>query len=58
MITVQMLSDRLLEAKQRFPNAPIRVQAWSDQGDLVDIELRGDIRLDRDAYGNPVVTLR
>jgi len=53
-----MLVARLLEIQKVFPNAPIKAQGWSDQGDLMDIDLRGDIRLERDAVGNPVVLLR
>ena len=58
MLTTNMLVARLLEIQKTFPNAPIRAQGWNDQGDLMDIELRGDIRLERDAVGNPVVMLR
>ena len=58
MITVQMLIARLLEIQKTFPNAPIRAQGWNDQGDLMDIDLRGDVRLERDPVGNPVVMLR
>ena len=58
MLTANMLVARLLEIQKTFPNAPIRAQGWNDQGDLMDIELRGDIRLERDAVGNPVVMLR
>jgi len=58
MLTTSMLVARLLEIQKVFPNAPIKAQGWSDQGDLMDIDLRGDIRLERDAVGNPVVLLR
>ena len=58
MLTTNMLVARLLEIQKTFPNALVRAQGWNDQGDLMDIELRGDIRLERDAVGNPVVMLR
>jgi len=58
MLTTSMLVAMLLEIQKTFPNAPIKAQGWNDQGDLMDIDLRGDIRLERDAVGNPVVLLR
>lgn len=57
-----MIITKLIAGLQRigttFPTAEVRVQGWNDSGDLTDIQLRGDIRLERDAYGNPVVIIR
>lgn len=48
----------LTQAQNNFPTAAVRVQGWNDQGDLMDFPLRGDVRLERDSVGNPVVVLR
>jgi len=58
MITVQALIARLLEVHKNFPTAEVRAEGWNDLGDLMDIRLRGDIRLQRDSEGNPLVVIR
>jgi len=58
MITVQMLIARLMEIHKNFPTAEVRAEGWNDHGDLMDIRLRGDVRLQRDGEGNPTVVLR
>lgn len=58
MMTVHALATRLTEIANTYPNVPIKVQGWNELGDLMDIELRGDIRLERDRLGQPVLVLR
>lgn len=57
-MTVTELYNRLDKIRQTFPNAPVRMQGWSDTGDLTDVAVHGDIRLERDAVGNPVIVIR
>ena len=57
-MNVTELIKVLTTIERRFPNAPVRVEGWNDSGDLTDIQLRGDVRLGRDAVGNPVIILR
>jgi hypothetical protein len=57
-MTVQELLTALTRISQTLPNARVRVQAWNDSGDLQDIHLRGDVRLERSALGEPEVVLR
>lgn len=58
MTTVTELTKVLQQISQTFPNAPVSVQGWDDMGNLQDIRLRGDVRLERDSVGNPVIVLR
>lgn len=48
----------LSRIQQTFPNAPIKAEGWNDMGDLMSFELRGDVRLERDMTGDPVIVLR
>jgi hypothetical protein len=57
-MTVSELVQRLTQIGQTFPNAPVHTQGWDDMGNLQDIVLRGDVRLERDSVGNPVIVLR
>jgi hypothetical protein len=57
-MTVRELAERLTQISQTFPNAPVHTQGWDDMGNLQDIVLRGDVRLERDSVGNPVIVLR
>ena len=57
-MTVSELAQRLTQIGQTFPNAPVHTQGWDDMGNLQDIVLRGDVRLERDSVGNPVIVLR
>ena len=58
MMTVHALATRMTEISNTYPNVPVKVQGWNELGDLMDIELRGDIRIERDRYGQPVLVLR
>ena len=58
MTTVTQLVQALQQVANTFPNAPVTVQGWDDMGNLQDIKLRGDVRLERDAVGNPTIVLR
>jgi len=57
-MTVQQLISALQQIGYTFPDAQIGVQGWDDMGNLQDINLRGDVRLERDHVGNPLVVLR
>ena len=57
-MTVSELAQKLSQISQTFPNAPVHTQGWDDMGNLQDIVLRGDVRLERDSVGNPVIVLR
>jgi hypothetical protein len=57
-MTVGELMQVLQQAHNTFPTAEVRVQGWSANGDLENIVLRGDVRLERDEVGMPVVVLR
>ena len=57
-MTISELYRKLESLKNTFPNAPVLVQGWNDMGDLMDIELRGDIRIERNEVGNPVIVMR
>ena len=57
-MTVRELAERLTQISGTFPNAPVHTQGWDDMGNLQDIVLRGDVRLERDSVGNPVIVLR
>lgn len=57
-MTVSELARILYQASQSFPTAEVRVQAWDDSGDLQDVRIKGDVRLERDAVGIPVVVIR
>lgn len=57
-MNITELISRLTDLRNTFPNAQVRAEGWSDQGDLMDFPLRGDVRLGRDALGNPIVVLR
>lgn len=57
-MNVTELARILHQVSQNFPTAPIRVQAWNDSGDLQDIRIKGDVRLERDEVGTPVVVIR
>lgn len=58
MLTVSMLVSRLLEIQRTYPNAPISAQGWNDSGDLMDLKLRGDVRIERDAFGQAIIIIR
>lgn len=58
MVMVSELIAKLDNIRQTFPNAVVKAQGWNDQGDLMDLDLRGDVRLERDAVGNPVIMVR
>lgn len=58
MITVKELATHLTRISERYQNTPIKVEGWNDTGDLMSFLLKGDIRLERDAHGNPVITIR
>lgn len=55
---VQDLALALSKIQQTFPNAPVKVEGWNDMGDLMSFDLRGDVRLERDSVGNPIIVLR
>jgi hypothetical protein len=55
---VSELVTALSKIQQTFPNAVVAVEGWNDMGDLMQFELRGDIRLERDGVGNPMIVLR
>ncbi len=57
-MTVIELARILHQASQTFPTAEVRVQAWNDSGDLQDVRIRGDVRVERDAVGTPVIVIR
>jgi hypothetical protein len=57
-MTVTELAKALQQAANTFPNAQVLVQGWDDMGNLQDIKLRGDVRLERDKVGNPTIVLR
>ena len=57
-MNIAQLITALQRIQATYPSARVRVQGWNDSGDLADIELRGDVRLERDAVGNPVVVIR
>ena len=57
-MTVSELMRVLQEASKTFPTAQVKCQGWDAGGDLQDFTLRGDVRLDRDDVGNPVVVIR
>lgn len=57
-MNVSELARMLHQASQTFPTAEVRVQAWNDSGDLQDVRIKGDVRLERDAVGTPVVVIR
>ena len=52
------LYKRLGEILKTYPTIDIRAEGWNDQGDLMQIPLRGDVRLERDHVGAPVVVIR
>lgn len=58
MVNIQQLIIALTKIQQTFPNAPVKAEGWNDMGDLMSFTLRGDIRLDRDSVGNPIIVLR
>lgn len=58
MTTVRQLAQALHQISQTFPNAQVSVQGWDDMGNLQDFQLRGDVRLERDSVGNPIIVLR
>lgn len=57
-MTVEQLVNVLTQAAQKFPGAPVKAQGWNDMGDLMDFDLRGDVRVERDSFGNSVIVLR
>ena len=57
-MTVRELIQRLQQVNPALLDAPVRTQGWDDMGNLQDFALRGDLRLERDAVGNPIVVLR
>lgn len=57
-MTVEQLAHILTQAAQKFPHATVKAQGWNDMGDLMDFELRGDVRVERDVVGNSVIVLR
>lgn len=58
MVTITQLMEKLEQVRYTYPNIPVKAEGWNDSGDLMDITLRGDVRLVRDKYGNPVLVLR
>lgn len=52
------LYRQLTEILKTYPTIDIKAEGWNDQGDLMQIPLRGDVRLERDQYGNAVVVIR
>ncbi len=58
MVTVSELIIALQQIQKTFPTARVYAEGWNDQGDLSKVELRGDVRLERDAVGNPIINLR
>jgi hypothetical protein len=58
MMTVTQLIHKLEQVRQNYPDMPLKAQGWNDSGDLMDFYLKGDLRLERDAVGNPVLVLR
>ena len=57
-MNVSELMRMLTEASKTFPTAQVKCQGWDAGGDLQDFNLRGDIRLERDDVGNPVIVIR
>jgi hypothetical protein len=58
MMTVTQLIRQLEHIRQTYPDMPLKAQGWNDSGDLMDFYLKGDLRLERDMVGNPVLVLR
>jgi len=52
------LHQQLTEILKTFPDIHIRAEGWNDLGDLMQLPLRGDVRLERDIDGNPIITIR
>lgn len=57
-MNVTELIKVLTRLQQTYPAAQVRAEGWNDQGDLTAIRIRGDVRLERDAVGVPVIILR
>ena len=59
MLTVDQLQQLLAQATAAgHGRLPVTAQGFNESGDLVDLKLRGDIRLDHDAVGNLFLIIR
>lgn len=58
MMTVTQLIRQLEHVHRTVGDMPLKAQGWNDSGDLMDFYLKGDLRLERDMVGNPVLILR
>ena len=57
-MTVAQLLTALQRIDARHLNLQVAVEGWNDMGDLTQIELRGDLRLEHDSMGTPRVIIR
>lgn len=57
-MTASELASVLQQISHTFPTAQVIVQGWDDMGNLQDIKLKGDVRMERDSVGIPVVVIR
>lgn len=59
MLTVEQLQRLLQQATEAgHGHIPVIAQGFNESGDMVDLKLRGDIRLDHDAVGNLFLIIR
>ena len=52
------LLQHLTEILKTYPTIDVRAEGWNDEGDLMQLKLRGDVRLERSETGTPVIVLR
>ena len=57
-MTITELMTALSRIQGTFPSAQVHVEGWNDMGDLNNIAIRGDVRVERDHVGNPLVVIR
>lgn len=57
-MNVTELVRALTHIQRTYPDAQVRAEGWNDVGDLMDIRIRGDVRLGRDDVGKLIVILR
>lgn len=57
-MTVAELLNLLKRVHVQYGSTPIVAEGWNDSGDLTQVKLRGDLRLEQDKYGQPLIVLR
>ncbi len=57
-MTITELINALARIQTTFPNIRVRAEGWNEMGDLSSFPVHGDVRLERDSVGNPVVVIR